>query len=182
MGFWNFTIRNSLRAHTVLFEDRDEVYSRIEHGELRFPRHLSPEVVSLIKGLLDRNPATRLGQGPTGISEIKDEEFFAGMDWDALLAREDHPDNIGATRNPVAGLDKKPSGQGSRDETSAGDLIGQDADMLLDDDEDTNGNGRNGRNRPDVLAMFIATKKKQSNIAGYSYMARPAPPSGVQQR
>lgn len=157
-------------------KNREEVYNRIENAELRFPRHLSPEVVSLIQGLLDRNPKTRLGQGPGGISEIKSHEFFEGMDWDALLNREDHPDNIGATSNPVPGLDGT-TGNSSSSHSKSG-LVGQDADKLLDDDEDTM-NAKSGR-RPDVFAMFVATKKKASNIAGYSYMARPSPQAGSQ--
>ncbi len=161
-------------------KNRDEVYSRIENAELRFPRHLSAAVVSLIQGLLDRNPKTRLGQGPGGISEIKSHEFFQDMDWDGLLKKVDHPDNIGATRNPVPGLDDNPASSSSYGGGASG-LVGKDADMLLDDDTDTT---KEGRKRPDVFAMFIATKKKASNIAGYSYMASkpPSSPQGVQQQ
>lgn len=155
-------------------KNRDEVYSRIENAELRFPRHLSQAVVSLIQGLLDRNPNTRLGQGNGGISDIKKHKFFEDVDWDGLLKKVDHPDNIGATRNPV-GSDAMAS---SSSYGGASGLVGKDADMLLDDDTDTERGGR--KKRPDVFAMFIATKKKASNIAGYSYMARPGmpPPAG----
>lgn len=153
--------------------NREEVYSRIESGPLRFPRNLGSDVVSLIRGLLDRNPHTRLGLGSEGINEIKRQKFFQGLDWDALFRREQHPDNIVVEKSAV------PAGEGSSTakNTDASskrpidDLAGQDADLLLEDEEED-------RRRPDVFAMFVATKKKANNIAGYSYMAAPAP-SGV---
>jgi len=36
----------------------------------------SPEAVDLLKGLLNRNPAYRIGSGPDGILEIKNDKFF----------------------------------------------------------------------------------------------------------
>lgn len=161
--------------------NREEVYDKIEKGPLRFPRNLSLEVVSLIRGLLDRNPNTRLGLGPEGISAIKNHQFFATMDWDALVARADHPDNIIVERNPVPGMNQggssgKSAGTGAITGYGGEDLTGKDADMLLDDDEAV---GKDKR-RPDVFAMFIATKKKQTNVAGYTYIAAPQTTQGTQ--
>eukprot|EP00177_Eucheuma_denticulatum_P002382 GFKZ01004268.1.p1 GENE.GFKZ01004268.1~~GFKZ01004268.1.p1 ORF type:complete len:556 (+),score=112.14 GFKZ01004268.1:46-1668(+) len=158
--------------------NREEVYIKIENGPLRFPRNLSTEVVSLIRGLLDRNPNTRLGLGPEGINEIKQHVFFQDLDWEGLFNKEDHKDNIVVERNPVeiAG----DSSRGSKSTNTAatmssgnkradGDgLAGKDADTLLEDE------GGEGKKKPDVFALFVATKKKASNIAGYSYMAPPS--------
>lgn len=163
--------------------NREEVYSKIENGDLRFPRNLSPEVVSLIRGLLDRNPQTRLGLGVEGINEIKRHAFFDNMDWEGLFQRINHPDNIVVGKNMVeelAGSSSHGSKSAHTDSTTnSGNnkkdmgesyLFGKDADLLLEDENED-------KKRPDVFAMFVATKKKASNIAGYSYMAAPVIPT-----
>ncbi|GAB0496248.1 hypothetical protein MMPV_007560 [Pyropia vietnamensis] len=73
---------------------REEVYARIESAPLRFPRHLSPTVTSLLRGLLDRNPATRLGMGPDGLEAVKRHPWFASVDWAGVAAKEPHPDGV----------------------------------------------------------------------------------------
>lgn len=162
--------------------NREEVYTKIENGALRFPRNLSQEVVSLIRGLLDRNPNTRLGLGSAGINEIKQHAFFDNMDWEGLFQLVSHADNIVVERNMIEELGKtdgQTSKSPSSDTTTAGkkgfggntadesSLLGKEANMLLEDEKE-------GRKRPDVFAMFVSTKKKASNIAGYSYMAAPS--------
>jgi len=47
----------------------------------------SPVAQDLLKALLNRNPAYRLGSGPDLIDEIKNHEFFEGVDWKAMLAK-----------------------------------------------------------------------------------------------
>jgi hypothetical protein len=34
---------------------------------------------------MEKNPAHRLGTGPTDAEEVKDHYFFHGLDWDRLL-------------------------------------------------------------------------------------------------
>lgn len=164
--------------------NREEVYSKIENGALRFPRNLSQDVVSLIRGLLDRNPNTRLGLGAEGINEIKRHAFFRGMDWQGLYRKVNHPDNIvveksmvdemiaaasGASSKKHEGHLKKGGGGGGSHVVDEGHVFGKDVDSLLEDE------GMDGeKKRPDIFAMFVATKKKASNIAGYSYMAPPS--------
>lgn len=167
--------------------NREEVYSKIENGALRFPRNLSQDVVSLIRGLLDRNPNTRLGLGQEGINEIKRQPFFQAMDWDGLFHRVDHPDNIVVERAimPAAATNDSANGhagdtkpvnsqnqptaakQGASGDELDSSVFGKEADMLLEDEVV-------GKKRPDVFALFVSTKKKASNIAGYSYMAPPS--------
>lgn len=38
--------------------------------------------------LLNRNPSKRLGSGPRDAEEIKEHEFFAGIDWDNIAAKQ----------------------------------------------------------------------------------------------
>eukprot|EP00170_Pyropia_yezoensis_P006756 contig_27547_g6778 len=73
---------------------REEVYARIESAPLRFPRHLSSSVTSLLRGLLDRNPATRLGMGSDGLEAVKRHPWFASVDWAGVVAKEPHPDGV----------------------------------------------------------------------------------------
>jgi hypothetical protein len=55
------------------------------------PEFLSPEAQSLLRALFKRNPANRLGAGPTGSQEIKIHEFFATIDFNRLYRKEISP-------------------------------------------------------------------------------------------
>lgn len=72
-------------------DDEEEVFDSIVNDDVRYPRFLSPESVSLIQKLLQKNPEMRLGGGEEDASEIKRHKFFQGMDWDALLAKKIKP-------------------------------------------------------------------------------------------
>ncbi|KAM8828544.1 serine/threonine-protein kinase N2 isoform 2-T2 [Spinachia spinachia] len=72
-------------------DDEEEVFDSIVNDEVRYPRFLSPESLSLIQKLLKKNPEMRLGGGEEDASEIKRHKFFQEMDWDALLAKKMKP-------------------------------------------------------------------------------------------
>ncbi|XP_059213988.1 serine/threonine-protein kinase N2 [Centropristis striata] len=72
-------------------DDEEEVFDSIVNDEVRYPRSLSTDSVSLIQKLLQKNPETRLGGGGEDASEIKRHKFFQGTDWDALLAKKVKP-------------------------------------------------------------------------------------------
>ena len=57
---------------------------RITTEKIKFPKHLTQEAVSLLKGLLQREPAKRLGYGPSGGDEVKRHKFFKGINWRQL--------------------------------------------------------------------------------------------------
>jgi serine/threonine protein kinase len=61
-----------------------EMYSKIQHGVLRFPPFLTDPCKNLIVLLLNRNPAERLGN----FDEIKEHPFFEGLDWDKVYKKE----------------------------------------------------------------------------------------------
>jgi hypothetical protein len=48
----------------------------------------SSNALSLLKGLLVRDPAQRLGSGPDGVAAIKRHAFFKGLSWSKLEARQ----------------------------------------------------------------------------------------------
>jgi protein-serine/threonine kinase len=61
--------------------NRDEMYHNIVHKDMSYPRYLSDQAVSLLKGLLCKDPERRLGK-KEGFEEIKRHEFCKGIDWD----------------------------------------------------------------------------------------------------
>lgn len=65
----------------------------ILRSDLQFPpgSTASPEARDLIRGLLLRDPAKRLGSKDDGAQEIKNHPFFAGVDWEALEKLEIEP-------------------------------------------------------------------------------------------
>ncbi|XP_045449590.1 ribosomal protein S6 kinase 2 beta [Melitaea cinxia] len=67
---------------------RHETMTQILKAKLGMPSNLSEEAQSLLRALFKRNPQNRLGAGPNGIEDIKNHEFFASIDWDALLRKE----------------------------------------------------------------------------------------------
>jgi len=67
------------------------MYEKIMRQQLTFPRYFSPEAVSILTGLLQRDPTKRLGAGPGDAAELKAHPFFKGIDWDALYRKEVTP-------------------------------------------------------------------------------------------
>jgi len=63
------------------------MYQKILHGELRFPPYISEDAVSLLEGLLERDPEARL-QGEA----IKSHPFFADIDWQDLFDKKIEPE------------------------------------------------------------------------------------------
>ncbi|KAA8493827.1 Serine/threonine-protein kinase CBK1 [Porphyridium purpureum] len=75
-------------------EDRDEVYNKIETGTLTFPPHLHPVTMDLLTKLLHKDAQSRLGAGPGGIAEVKGHPFFRGLDWQGVIDKVEHGDNL----------------------------------------------------------------------------------------
>ncbi|KAH9627683.1 hypothetical protein HF086_016837 [Spodoptera exigua] len=67
---------------------RHETMTQILKAKLGMPSNLSEEAQSLLRALFKRNPQNRLGAGANGIEDIKNHEFFASIDWDALYRKE----------------------------------------------------------------------------------------------
>jgi len=65
-------------------EDTQQMYKNIAFGKVRFPRDaLSPDGRAFVKGLLNRNPAHRLG-AKADAEELMAHPFFNDIDWNAL--------------------------------------------------------------------------------------------------
>ncbi|MFT7817523.1 serine/threonine-protein kinase N2-like [Arapaima gigas] len=72
-------------------DNEEEVFDSIVNDEVRYPRFLSPESVSIIQKLLRKNPERRLGAGEQDAREVKGHRFFQDIDWVALLAKKLRP-------------------------------------------------------------------------------------------
>jgi serine/threonine protein kinase len=83
--------------------DRKKLFESLRNAPLTFPYHVSRTAQSIIKGLLTREPAERLG-GTSGAEELKSHPFFAAIDWEALLQRRLVP-----PFNPCSPSDEKES-------------------------------------------------------------------------
>lgn len=82
-------------------DDEEEVFDSIVNDEVRYPRFLSPESVSLIQKLLQKNPEKRLGAGEQDANEVKRHRFFQGIDWEALLAKRVKPPFLPSIKAPA---------------------------------------------------------------------------------
>ena len=71
--------------------DREKLFEKIRRGELFYPRHLTGQAQSLLRGLLTRDPTKRLGSGELDAAEIKRHPFFADTEWEKLAAGEIAP-------------------------------------------------------------------------------------------
>lgn len=67
-------------------QNTDIMFGNILVEDVRFPRNvnISAEARDLLLGLLVKDPARRLGGGPSDAREIKDHVFFEKINWDDL--------------------------------------------------------------------------------------------------
>lgn len=76
------------------------MYHKILHAPLKFPksenpsRNLSNPAKDILKGLLERKVADRLGSGPGDANELKATEFLSSLDFDVVYARGYTPEFI----------------------------------------------------------------------------------------
>ncbi|NXG58504.1 PKN2 kinase, partial [Hemiprocne comata] len=82
-------------------DDEEEVFDSIVNDEVRYPRFLSAEALSIIRKLLRKCPERRLGAGEKDAEEIKIQPFFKEIDWHALFARTLKPPFVPTIRDPT---------------------------------------------------------------------------------
>lgn len=78
----------------------DEVIQNMGHHSIRFSASTSSELVSLIQGLLDWRPETRLGCGLGGVADLRHHPWFEGLDWEAVYYRRHHTVLVPRRRSP----------------------------------------------------------------------------------
>ncbi|XP_028943337.1 ribosomal protein S6 kinase beta-1 isoform X3 [Antrostomus carolinensis] len=72
-------------------ENRKKTIDKILKCKLNLPPYLTQEARDLLKKLLKRNAASRLGAGPGDAGEVQAHPFFRHINWDELLARKVEP-------------------------------------------------------------------------------------------
>jgi len=68
-------------------EDEDEIYDAILADEPLYPIHMPRDSVSILQQLLTRDPAERLGSGPTDAQEVMSHAFFRNVNWQDIADR-----------------------------------------------------------------------------------------------
>ncbi|KAL4587228.1 hypothetical protein LXL04_000095 [Taraxacum kok-saghyz] len=71
--------------------NREKVQKKIVKDKMKLPAFLSSEAHALLKGLLQKEPSKRLGNGGSGSDEIKSHKWFKPINWKKLDAREIQP-------------------------------------------------------------------------------------------
>jgi serine/threonine protein kinase len=72
-------------------QDRERLFEKIRKAELKYPASLSPDAKNLLRGLLTKDPARRLGSGPKDADDIKPHRFFERIHWEKLQHGEISP-------------------------------------------------------------------------------------------
>ncbi|KAI9287054.1 kinase-like domain-containing protein [Umbelopsis sp. AD052] len=75
-------------------ETHTEMYRRVLEDALTFPEDFDPVTADFIDGLLQRDPALRLGAGPNGPMEICSHAYFDDLDWDDVYSKRITPPYI----------------------------------------------------------------------------------------
>lgn len=93
--------------------DLDQVIANMNNRKIRFSSGTAPELVSMIKKLLDWNPDTRLGCGIGGMVEVRGHSFFRGVDWRNIFLREGHGLFTKTNKPPPPRQDRKGAENGT---------------------------------------------------------------------
>eukprot|EP00128_Syssomonas_multiformis_P004724 Colp12_sorted_trinity150504_noHs@10514 len=78
-------------APPFVANNRKKTMEKILRERLYLPHYLSPDGKDLLRKLLKRNPAARLGSSDDGGQQVMQHPFFAAIDWEALYNRQVAP-------------------------------------------------------------------------------------------
>ncbi|XP_070582151.1 serine/threonine-protein kinase N2-like [Ptychodera flava] len=81
-------------------DDEEEVFDSIVNDEVRYPRYLSTEAISIMRRLLRKNPERRLGSSERDAEDIKKHAFFRNVKWEDLLLRRVKPPFVPTVKAP----------------------------------------------------------------------------------
>jgi p70 ribosomal S6 kinase len=89
--------------------NRQKIQQKIVKDKMKLPAILSSDAHSLLKGLLQKDPSKRLGNGPNGSDDVKNHKWFKPINWKKLEAREIHPNFCPevAGKHCIANFDKR---------------------------------------------------------------------------
>jgi len=64
--------------------DKEALFEKIRKCLIMIPKDLSPECQDLLAKLFEADPDKRLGGGPRDVEEIKEHNWFKGIDWQMI--------------------------------------------------------------------------------------------------
>lgn len=78
-----------MRTGYAPFYDQNqmEMYKKIVEGKIVFPKHFEPSEITLISGFLKGDLTRRLGNMKGGVEEIKEQKYFADVDFELMFAK-----------------------------------------------------------------------------------------------
>ncbi|KAJ1655725.1 Serine/threonine kinase [Dispira simplex] len=82
-------------------DTEDEIFDSILDEEVLYPINMSRDSVSILQRLLTREPARRLGSGPSDAEEIRRHPFFKSINWDDIFHKRVTPPYIPQLRSRV---------------------------------------------------------------------------------
>lgn len=75
-------------------DDEDELFQNVLQRSVYYPKSISKEAKEVIKGLLHKDPASRLGAGLDEAIVIRSQAFFRRIDFDKVEKMEVQPPYI----------------------------------------------------------------------------------------
>ncbi|KAJ1568100.1 Serine/threonine kinase, partial [Cladochytrium tenue] len=75
-------------------EDEGDILDAIMSDTIEYPSNMPKDTLTLLQGLLKRDPTRRLGGGRLDAEEVKRHPYFAGVDWDAFMRKEKSPTDV----------------------------------------------------------------------------------------
>ncbi|KAJ3327790.1 Serine/threonine kinase [Blyttiomyces sp. JEL0837] len=72
-------------------EDENDILDAIMADAIEYPPNIQKETLSLLQGLLKKDPTRRLGGGRSDAEEVKRHPYFSGVDWDAVMQKRVQP-------------------------------------------------------------------------------------------
>ncbi|GAB1860925.1 Ribosomal protein S6 kinase [Camponotus japonicus] len=90
-------------------DNRKKTIDKILRGKLILPQYLTPDAKDLLRKLLKRPVAQRLGSGSLDGEQVKAHKFFKHINWDDVISRKLEPPfkPILASEDDVSQFDKK---------------------------------------------------------------------------
>ncbi|XP_043940108.1 beta-adrenergic receptor kinase 1-like [Protopterus annectens] len=121
-----------LRGHSPFRQHKTKDKHEIDRMTLtmtvELPDTFSPELKSLLEGLLQRDVNRRLGCLGRGASEVKEHPFFRGIDWQLVFLQKVIPPLL-PPRNSLGSVDSFPIGAGDEDHLPGLKLLDSDQEL-----------------------------------------------------
>ena len=73
------------------------VQRNILKQEVEYDDGVDADALALLRRLLDRDPAVRLGAGPSGTKDVQAAPFWAPLDWASVVAKKATPGSVSYT-------------------------------------------------------------------------------------